>query len=397
MVYRSIRRFLVVLLLGWGALVCDSHATLESTRELDRADYDLASSTTSWSTPPGSSHRLYLDIYNVSDYFDLETSNATGLPAGTFLADTVRPTATILWDDRFRIQLGVIALRGYGDDKGFGFVDPWIQLLWQPIKPLTVVLGNLNTPHYYLPALFYPLNYVRLRTNETGAQVLVHEKDWYDDLFFDYRQQDTVEHNEKFALGFVHRNEWQWLRFNYQSHWIHQGGEINPHTDSTINDVANTVGSGIHIPWGSHAIVGGDYYHMFSHYRIDSGNPDLNVTRNGDGNMWELSGRWNRFKLSYAFWRGHNFFHEGGDSLFTLHRVDLLTFRWDILLSRDFNLLLNYTAYFVGNNDQNVSYELKSTIHLQAAWQFSIPLMEWTTPAASPQGQPIPTRWDQGL
>src|SRR5689334_8471833 len=171
-------------------------------------DYDEVESSTTvpgWFNPPGNHHRLYLDVYNVTDYYDFETSSSAGFPDGTFLSDTIRPTATLLWDERFRIQLGLIALRGYGDSQGFRTVDPWIQLLWQPIRPVSVFFGNLDIPHYYLPALFYPLNYVRDSPTETGVQVRYERRLWFDDLYFNYRDQDTADHPEKFDLGFVHR------------------------------------------------------------------------------------------------------------------------------------------------------------------------------------------------
>jgi hypothetical protein len=166
----------------------------------------------------------------------------------TILSDTIRPTLTVLWDERFRIQLGVIAQKLWGDSIGFGKVDPWIQLLWQPIPHLNAVMGNLDIPHYYHPALFYPTNYFTVENHETGLQLRYDKPHWFDDLYFNYRQLDTAEHNEKFDFGFVHRNEWKWLSLNYQSHWVHEGGELHPHTILTMNDVAQAAGAGVAIP-----------------------------------------------------------------------------------------------------------------------------------------------------
>src|SRR5438046_210264 len=103
----------------------------------------VSASSTPWAQPPSDHHRLYLDVYNITDMFDSETGGVAGFTDQTLLADTIRPTATVLWDERFRIQLGAIAEKTYGDHIGFGKVDPWIQLLWQPVTPLSVILGDL--------------------------------------------------------------------------------------------------------------------------------------------------------------------------------------------------------------------------------------------------------------
>src|SRR5437016_4849634 len=76
--------------------------------QFDIQDYTIAVASNSWAQPPSNHHRLYLDVYNVTDFFDAETGGEVGFADHTVLADTIRPTATVLWDDRFRIQIGLI-------------------------------------------------------------------------------------------------------------------------------------------------------------------------------------------------------------------------------------------------------------------------------------------------
>ena len=83
--------------------------------------------------------------------------------------------------------------------------------------------------------------------------------------------------------------------------------------------------------------------------------------------------------------------------MYTVPVLDTLSVRWDILLSRDFNLFAETTEYLVGSNSQGYGHDVKSAIHIQASWQFSIPIMEWTSPAASSEGAPVPARWDYGI
>ena len=83
--------------------------------------------------------------------------------------------------------------------------------------------------------------------------------------------------------------------------------------------------------------------------------------------------------------------------MFILPVVRMATIRWDILLSQDFNLYFETTEYFIGNNDLGYDHAMKSALHIQASWQFSVPIMEWTSPAASPEGPPVPARWDYGI
>jgi hypothetical protein len=399
-------------------------AAKSTVSQFESQDYEITTTTQSWAEPPGNHHRLYLDVYNVTDFFDAETGGDVGFADHTVLADTLRPTATLLWNDRFRIQMGAIGLLSYGSEPEFESVHAWLQLLWKPTKPLSVVLGNLDTPHYYFPALFYPTNYFAqssdprnlpaipqlrfipsnyftLSPTEKGTQLMLHNDYTYDDLFFNYIEQDTAQHNEKFALGFVHENQLgRWFRLHYQAHWLHYGGQFNPHDVETRNDVAQAGGLGVYgHPFNSpQFILGGRYTYMHSHLRQEAADPANTIDSfNGHGNLFEAIARWDRIKLIWGSWRGHDYFHEGGDPMFVLPIVDMATFRWDILASSDFNLMLESTSYFIGNNDFGYGHDMKTALHLQCSWQFSIPVVEWTSPAASPEGAPIPARWDSGL
>src|ERR1700681_4953383 len=116
---REIR--LLLLAVFWlGALAPCAHALQPVLSQFDMPDYTLAVSSYSWAQSPSDHHRLYLDVYNVTDFFDAETGGKVGFADHTQLADTIRPTATVLWDDRFRIQMGLIAEKAYGSDPSFG-------------------------------------------------------------------------------------------------------------------------------------------------------------------------------------------------------------------------------------------------------------------------------------
>jgi hypothetical protein len=390
--------------------------------QFDMEDYDTASSSQTWAQPPGNHHHLYLDVFNKTDFFDTETGGTGGFADHTQLADTIRPTATILWDERFRIQIGLIAEKAYGSQPELETVDPWLQLLWKPTQELNVVFGDLNIPHYYLPALFYPSNYFEQNLStllppipqvktipndyftqsptETGAQLILKKPFLYDDLFFNYEEQNVGLNNEKFVLGFVHRNNWKWLYFNYQAHWLHYGGENDSTEIETRNDVAQAAGlDAEYHPFDiSSVIIGGGYTYLRSHLRQDSSNPAYLIPSiNGHGNLWQVWARYGRVKLIFGDWRGHDYYHQDGDPMFTLPNVDLATIRWDIILARDFNLYLENTEYFIGNNDMGYNHVMKTALLIQGSWQFSIPIMEWSSPAASPEGQSIPARWDYGI
>ena len=187
---------------------------------------------------------------------------------------------------------------------------------------------------------------------------------------------------------------------NYQAHWIHYGGELNPHPIETRNDVAQAAGVGLEYhPWDIPSlIVGGGYSYLHSHLRQDASDPAYLIpSTNGDGDLWQAFARWGRLKFICGDWRGHGYYHEGGDPMFVLPVMDMGTLRWDIILGRDFNLYAETTGYFIGNNDLGYDHDVKAAFHIQASWQFSVPIAEWTSPAASPEGEPVPARWDYGI
>lgn len=367
--------------------------------DLEHRDYDLEATPPAWAAQPSHHHRLFLDVYNVTDFYDFETTGAAGLfPSRTLLADTIRPTLTLLWDERWRLQFGAIAARVYGDRPGFGRVDPWIQLLWKPVKSLDVILGNLHTSHYFLPALFYPTYYVENRTYETGMQVMLQKPNWFSDLYFNYYRPDTADHTEKFDWGIVHRNSWRFFNFVYQAHWVHEGGELFVHDYNTVNDVAQAMGLGLQHRLSDPLMVGGNATYMLSHYRLESlDNPHLNRRSNGKGILYELFVRFKRLKAIYGHWEGKDYAHETGDPMYQLPILNLATLRWDILQGREFNLMAEYTGYYIGKNNLNYNRSPKSAFHIQASWQFSIPIFEWTSPVPVPEGSPVPSRWDWGI
>lgn len=351
---------------------------------------------------PEAKHRLYLDVQNVTDFYDYETGDETGLTDGTWLADTFRPALTVLWNEKFRAQFGISLRRAYGDGKKIDSVDPWLQLLWKPTQAYTVILGNVNTPHAYHDALFTPLNYVRESPVETGTQVLYKREHWVNDLFFNYRQQDTAAHNEKFDLGFTHNNDWKFLRFNYQVHWIHYGGTLNRHTYSTINDVAHLFGAGMQFHPAERWIVGAKYSYLTSKRKEAAadpadGGPLTRQDTRGTGRLYEAYARWSRVKFSYEYWRGIRYQHEGSDPWYTIPKLSIVSVRWDILASNQFNLFLRYQGGMAEANDRGITTALMSAIHLQANWKFSIPVMEWSGNSVSAGSTSTVERWDDGV
>ncbi len=363
-----------------------AHA-LEESNPFERRDFDAVASSSTALRAPGNHLRLFLDVYNITDVYDFETNDETGFVDGTWLSDTLRPTFSVLWDDRFRLQLGAVGRKVYGHHDKVDSVDPWVQFAWKPTRPLTVILGNIETPHAYHHALFMPVNYVLESAVENGAQLQYQRENWVDDLFFNYRLQDMPDHAEKFDVGFTHNNAWKFLRFNYQVHWIHEGGTLYRHPVATVNDIAHLFGAGVQFQPASIWIVGAKYSYLTSHLKhsaVDPDNPDEFTYRleiKGSGRLYEIYTRVSRVKLSLEYWRGINYQHEGSDPWFTVPRLTLATLRWDIFMSDTLNLYLRYSGGLVGANDDGVSRYLMSAVHLQAAWKFSIPLMEWNAPS----------------
>jgi hypothetical protein len=372
------------------------YVSLGALSQQEREEYAATVSTAAWSSAPSASYRLFFDLYNLSDFFDTEPGKDTRFPNETVLSDTVRPVATLLWDERFRFQAGVIAQRTYGDTVGFGSVDPWVQALWQPTHTLTTVLGNLSIPHDYLPAIFYSENYFLVSNNEKGMQLLHRRPGWNDDLFFNYQQTETATRNEKFNFGYVHHNEWRWLFFTYQAHWIHYGGTEFPHPDNTINDSAQTAGLGLKFHPHPCVMFGADYYYLHSHYRVDSDNPALLERINGNGHWLEAFIRWSRLRVSFGDWHGSDYSHEGGDPYFTVPNMQNLVAHWDILVGQEFNLFGETTAYFIGNNELNISHYVKPTFWVEAAWHFAWPRLGWSAGGQAAAPSIPPERWDEG-
>jgi len=142
-------------------------------------------------------------------------------------------------------------------------------------------------------------------------------------------------------------------------------------------------------------LLGGNFAYLHSHFRTDSDTPGLTTRVNGDGRYTEFYLRWDRLKVIYGHWRGHNYSHESGDEYFRTDVMRLGTIHWDILLSPDFNLFFESTGYFIGNNRLGYSHFIKPTFTLQCAWHFGVPAQGWQV--GEPSAPPAPDRCDTGL
>jgi hypothetical protein len=374
-----------------GSALSVAHAALGSIPPEDRRDYEAVASTRAWSVAPSGHYRLFLDVYNNADYYDSEPGGQTKLFADrTLLTDTIRPVMTVLWDQQFRFQAGVIAQRTYGDFVGYGSVDPWVQLLWRPISSFDAIAGDLNIPHDYLPAIFYAPNYVFNVNHEEGLQLLNLHPNWRDDLFVNYHQIETANQHELIDFGFTHHNDWKFLNLTYQAHWQHQGGDNFPHPDNTINDTAQAVGIGIKQKVGDSFIVGGNYYYLHSHYRVQSDTPGDTTRKNGDGHYFTTYVRYSRLKLTYGHWHGNGYSHGDGDQYFQVPNMEQAIVHYDMLISEDFSLFAEVVGYFVENNSLGIDHYVKPTFWIQASWHFAIPSKGWS-PGEPPSDEP---RWD---
>ncbi len=367
--------------------------------DFERRDFALTTSTYTPLTPPGTHTRLLFDFQNTTAFYDYESDGFSRFIDGTWLTDTLKPVLTILWDERFRTQLGVVMRKTYGEREGIGTVDPWVQFLWQPIQPLSIRLGNLETPHAFHEALFLPLHYAINSPVETGVQGLFKTENVSDDFYFNYRLEDIPEHNEKFDLGFVHQNAWKFLRFNYQMHWIHEGGTLQPHPIATVNDIAHLAGAGFQFhllrPW----MVGAKYSYLSSHRRQDASFPGSPYAQdvNGCARLYEIYTRISRVRLSYQNWHRDDYWHEAGDPWYQLPVLSLVSLQWNLIMSKAIDLNLNYIGGVPGNNGLGIEKKLMSQIRLEAVWRFSIPMMEWNAPGTAAENQAVSPRWDDGV
>jgi hypothetical protein len=390
---------IITLLLG---IASSAHAVLGILGDGDKKEYDMVASSQPWDAAPARNCRLFLDVYNTSDYYDSEPNGDPRFSDRTVLSDTVRPVTTVLWD-RYRFQVGLIAQRNFGTQPAISSIDPWVQLMWKPTQNFVAIMGNLDIPHQYMAPVFYAQNYFLIsgQNTEKGLQLLHNGKDWTDDLFFNYRQTETATQQEKLDFGFVHHNDYRLpsdliLHLTYQAHWTHTGGDNYPHLINTINDSAQAWGVGLKRQLGSSVIVGGNFSYLHSHYRTDSSSAPLSETIQGDGRYTQLFVRYGRIKVVYGSWRGSNFSHEEGDEYFRASVMRLGIIHWDILLGNDFNLFAEAVGYFIGNNDVGYSHFVKPTFTIQAAWHFAVPSLGWNL-GNSPETWPPPDRWDTGL
>ena len=381
------------------AAAASSFAYLGNNSQENESEFAASASTQTWSSGPSGSYRLFVDVYNLTDFYDSEPGrDKDRFPAKTLLSDTARPVVTLLWDKRFRFQAGVIAQRTYGREPGIGSVDPWLQMLWKPTPAVSAVFGNLSIPHDYLPAIKYHEDYFLNDNNEKGMQVLHRREGWTDDLFFNYRQSETAERQEKFDLGYVHHNEWKWFNFTYQAHFTHTGGDNFPHTYNTISDSAQTGGAGLKFHPFANFIWGGSYSYLHSHFRTDAG-PDTALSRqvNGDGHLVEGFIRWSRLRVTFGDWHNSNYSHEGGDPYYIVPVMQFLEAHWDFVVAEDFKLFGEITGYFLGNNNNGFSHYVKPTFWIEAAWHFSIPSKGWALGALEEEKDEEPARWDNDI
>jgi len=349
------------------------------------------------------SHRLGFGVRNSTiinndEYFHIP--NTTGI---TFLADVLNPFVEYDYDHYANIELGAIMQRTYGSnfsDNELDPVKPWMRLTVRPWKPIRVIFGDLAYPHDFYAPIVWELHQIVSETGptsfgagqlkETGVQVIYddHGETWLprNDFAYRYDKSDTPTMPlEKMVLEDVMQYRRGIFHGDYQTHWIHRGGEqSNPASRiiSNTNDLVQMLGGGLDF---TH--FGFDANYFMNHHSFQYRDTQGTYTQSdGNGSLSEIYTIWGPLRVGFFYWLSTAYYHEDMNPVYARPNLFGHSVRWVSMWRDGIRTMIEYAGYtFQGAGSGGSTFlPIESSLTMKVSWEFHFPILEWKTQDAPP-------------
>ena len=219
------------------------------------------------------------------------------------------------------MDVGVFANMPFGHDTEVSQVRPIFRLSYQPVEPVTAVLGTVHVPHRdFHDAVFDNANRF-VRPIEQGGQILVNSRHYRQDLFINWEQALRGSAPNRYDVGYAGQLAVGPLRFNAQAHWVRNGQALLKFDRSfnTLNNIVTAAGPELvleprayfpALSWWNE--IGVRFTYLTS-YNEPLGNQPVTRGRGYETRFWlDLAG----WRPSVSFWKSRHFLSQQGDPEF---------------------------------------------------------------------------------
>lgn len=218
-------------------------------------------------------------------------------------------------------DLGVFANIPFGYDTEVSQVRPIFRLKYTPNEQVAALIGTLYVPHRdFHDAVFDNANRF-VRPLEQGAQFLVDNRYYRQDLFINWEQAFGGSATNRYDVGYAGQLRWGPLRFNAQAHWVRNGQALLKldRSFNTANNLVTAAGPELvlapsaYFPalfWWNE--IGASFTYLTSFNEPMGGGPEVRG-RAYETTFWVDLAGWRPW---VSFWKGRQFLSLQGDPEF---------------------------------------------------------------------------------
>jgi hypothetical protein len=180
-------------------------------------------------------------------------------------------------DESFKVKLGAIGLRSFGDEKKAGKVEPWVQIALNFDKNVHFIMGTLETDHKAHEALLAKQRLFDDLTEE-GFQIRFLGTIIRSDFWLNWHKRETQNEAEQFEVGSTNSLTTSYVDLDLQFIAHHIDGQKTKDTTSLRNNIAS-IGGSLKLPTTIEPRLGG---------RLLSSSYKLNDASSANGVMREM-------------------------------------------------------------------------------------------------------------
>jgi hypothetical protein len=178
-------------------------------------------------------------------------------------------------NEAFKVKLGAIGLRSFGDEEKVGKAEPWVQIALNLDKNMHFIMGTLDTAHEAHEALLAKQRLFDDLTEE-GFQLRYLGPLVKTDFWLNWHRRESQKEAEQFEVGSTNRLTTDYVDLDLQFIAHHIDGQKTDDTTSLRNNIAS-IGGSLKLPTTIESRLGGRL--LSSSYKLNNASRTNGIMR----------------------------------------------------------------------------------------------------------------------